>query len=266
MNAGINLNSDETDIYLLRGGPAMRMPGGVNSWYGLGTDERKKLRFNYYGSIQSNRENSLNSNYNSLEMSYRPNNTISISFAPALQQQQKALQYVDEFSSNGENHYLLAHLDKEVVSFSIRFNMNLTPDLSIQYWGQPFFASGKYDKYKVITNPKAEQFSDRFQLLTPGQLVYNPTDEIYTIDENQDGTEDYSFDQPNFNFNEFLSNLVVRWEYLPGSTIYLVWSQSRDYSDSIGDFNFKREFQNLFNGNHPNNVFLLKLSYRIGLH
>jgi len=265
-HGGVNFDSDEVDNYILRGGPGMIVPGGMNIWYGIETDERKKLKLSYFGNNRWNKFNSRTSRSYSPEIEYRPNNTLNFSFEPSLYKQERELQYVDEYSFNGHNRYLMAHLDQKVLSFSMRVNINLTPDLTIQYWGQPFFASGKYNNFKTITNPKADQFSDRYSTYKPDQLTYNSSDEMYYIDENQDGTTDYSFEQPNFNFNEFLSNLVVRWEYTPGSTVYLVWSQSRDYSDSLGDFSLNQGFDDLFNGDQPYNVFLIKFSYRIGLH
>lgn len=265
-NAGTNYDSDEVDNYVLRGGPGMIVPGGMNIWYGIETDSRKKVKLAYYGNNRWNKFNSQTSGSYSPEIQYRPNNTLNLSLMPSLYTQKRELQYVDEYSFNGNSRYLMAHLDQKVLSFSVRVNVNLTPDLTIQYWGQPFFATGKYNAYKMITNPKADRFSDRYSLYTPGQLTYNSAEEMYYVDENQDGTTDYSFEQPNFNFNEFLSNLVVRWEYTPGSTVYLVWSQSRDYSNSFGDFNLEQGFNDLFNGDQPYNVFLIKFSYRIGLH
>jgi hypothetical protein len=82
----------------------------------------------------------------------------------------------------------------------------------------------------------------------------------YNVDENADGLADYSFDNPNFNFLQFRSNLVIRWEYRPGSVLYLVWSQGRTGYDQSGRFAFGDGFHNLFDI-HPGNVFLIKFSY-----
>ena len=74
---------------------------------------------------------------------------------------------------------------------------------------------------------------------------------------------DYEFENPDFNIKEFLSNLVFRWEYRPGSFIYLVWSQSRSESDPYGHFQFSEDFKGIWDI-HPRDVILLKMSYRIG--
>ena len=89
----------------------------------------------------------------------------------------------------------------------------------------------------------------------------------YEVDEDVDSNPDYGFGKPDFNFQEFLSNLVIRWEYNPGSSLYLVWSQTRnDYSD-VGNLDLINDMSNLFNSteNKPHNVFLIKLTYRFGL-
>ncbi len=81
------------------------------------------------------------------------------------------------------------------------------------------------------------------------------------------GTPDYKFKNNDFNVREFLSNMVVKWEYNPGSTLYLVWSQTRSYSNNIGDMNYFSNIGGLFNRNNniPHNVFLIKISFRFGL-
>ncbi|MCF6306774.1 MAG: hypothetical protein L3J09_02340 [Flavobacteriaceae bacterium] len=61
---------------------------------------------------------------------------------------------------------------------------------------------------------------------------------MYSVDENQDGTTDYSFGDPNFAFVQYRSNLVLRWKYIPGSEIFFVWSQRiTEFGDALNDFN-----------------------------
>ena len=84
------------------------------------------------------------------------------------------------------------------------------------------------------------------------------------MDEDRDGTTDYSFDDPGFKFLDFKSNLVARWEYMPGSTIFLVWSQQRRDFMTNGAFHFEDDLNQL-TGIYPHNVFLVKATYRFGL-
>jgi hypothetical protein len=116
----------------------------------------------------------------------------------------------------------------------------------------------------MITDPKADSYSDRFTEYSPEQISYNG--DQYEIDENLDGSVDYSFDKTDFNVQEFLSNMVLRWEYNPGSSVYLVWSQTRSSSGTESP-DLANDLGNLFDAsdNKPHNVFLIKFSYRFGL-
>ena len=101
---------------------------------------------------------------------------------------------------------------------------------------------------------------ERFFEYTPAELTYNPITNNYNV--NDGGT--YSFGNPDFNFRQFRSNLVVRWEYLPGSTLYLVWSQGRTSTDVNGLFSYGTDIKDLFKVT-PYNVFLIKYSYWFAL-
>jgi hypothetical protein len=142
-------------------------------------------------------------------------------------------------------------------------NYNLTPNLSLQYWGQPFFATGEYNNFKYITDSKAEELEDRYRFYTEDQISFNSSMNVYSVDDNVDGVADYSFRKPDFNVKTFLSNLVLRWEYQPGSTVYLVWSQNRSGYANDGSFEASRDIASLFNES-AYNIFLIKFSYRIG--
>jgi hypothetical protein len=148
------------------------------------------------------------------------------------------------------------------LSASLRINYTITPDLSIQYWGQPFVSAGKYTEFKRISDSRSDEYTDRFSELSTSEITYTNPDKMFHVSD-LSGNPLYSFDQPDFNVKEFLSNMVVRWEYLPGSTVYLVWSQTRSQSVTNGVFNYKRDLGDLFD-NKPYNVLLLKMSFRLG--
>ena len=166
---------------------------------------------------------------------------------------------------NGNNRYIFGSIDRKTISTSFRVNFYLSPDLTLQYWGQPFVASGKYYDHKYITAPRADNYKDRFHIYTAEQKSFDGNN--INIDENTDGITDYSFSLKNFNVQEFLSNLVLRWEYNPGSSVYLVWNQTRNYSNNTGMMDYFNNINDLFDrdNNIPNNVFLIKFSYRFGV-
>jgi hypothetical protein len=145
---------------------------------------------------------------------------------------------------------------------SLRINLIITPELTIQFWGQPFIATGDFFDFKHITESKAENFFDRFHTYNAEEISYDEAGDSYKINET-DSELSYGFGNPDFNIKEFLSNLVFRWEYRPGSFIYLVWSQSRSDSDVSGEFHFGNDFTNIWEI-VPSDAILLKVSYRIG--
>ncbi|HEY4786704.1 MAG TPA: DUF5916 domain-containing protein, partial [Bacteroidales bacterium] len=178
--------------------------------------------------------------------------------------QHTRLQYVATDAYQGSPRYLFAELHQKTLSFTFRLNYTITPELTIEYYGQPFVSGGKYTHYKFITNTHAARFNDRYQVLPDNNVTYDLVSNNVNFDENMDGSTDYSATNPNFNFRQFLSNLVVRWEYLPGSTLFLVWSQGRTSTTYDGTFSYGDDMKGLF-GTMPHNVFLLKFSYWFSL-
>jgi len=206
------------------------------------------------------------SNWNiGFDLSAKPTNYLRLSFNPGYNKSFTDLQYITETNYNSQKRYIFGYISRNTFNASIRVNLNLSPDLTLQYWGQPFIATGKYSKYKYITDPMADDYKERFHIYTDDQISYDSGN--FNIDENMDGTTDYGFEKRDFNVQEFLSNLVVRWEFNPGSSVYLVWSQSRNSFNDSGQMDFFDDMGDLFNGkdNKPHNVFLVKFSYRFGL-
>lgn len=263
---GSTLEGNSVSNADLRGGPSITYPGGINYWFYAGTDNRKKLRvdfnqFNYIGNMDYStvREYYLN-------FSYRPFNALNISLSPGVSFNQHNLQYVTTASYMDEPRYISAKIDQKTYNIQFRFTYNLNPNLSLEYWGQPFISKGAYSQFKNITAPDAGKYDDRFQIYDPDQISYNPGSKNYWIDEDRNGTAEYQFQNPDFNFVQFQSNLVVRWEYIPGSTLFLVWTQGR--SGEI-PANKRQYVEDLTNGLFkiiPHNIFLIKYTYRFVLY
>ena len=180
-------------------------------------------------------------------MTWRPSTIFSISVNPFYNINKDDLQYVGT-ETNGEDRYIFGRIDQKTVGLVLRFNCSITPTLTIQYYGQPFVSAGEYTQLKRITEPRAGRYGDRFHTYTDDEIAYDASGEEYLIDDNGDGVFDYSVDNPDFNFRQFRSNLVIRWEYSPGSTIYLVWSQSRTGYEGVGDFSFRNDTRTNGNG------------------
>ncbi|MBU8892079.1 MAG: carbohydrate binding family 9 domain-containing protein [Bacteroidales bacterium] len=243
LGGGTNLSGENTSNTLLRGGPSIKTPGNFTYWMHLGTDGRKKLQINGNTGNSSGFENSGNTKWYGIDIVYRPFDALRISLMPDYSVSKRELQYVTTEEYNNEDRYVFAKIDQITTDLTIRIDYTITPELTIQYYGSPFITAVDYSDPKYITNPNADNFEDRYS-----------TDMSFT-------SEDYVNDY-DFNFRQFRSNLVARWEYRPGSLIYLVWTQSKTGDVATGDFSFVNDIDALFNI-HPYNVFLVKLSFRI---
>jgi hypothetical protein len=267
---GGNINTSSLSTGMLRGGPMMKLPGEMNGRIGFSTDSRKKLVANFYANGSIGLEKSSYNLSTGIDFSVKPSNYLVITLSPGFSKSFSELQYVSKSTYGSDDRYIFASIDRKTVSASFRVNLNLSPDLTLQYWGQPFVAIGKYREYKYITDPMASEYHNRFYTYTSDQITLikdQDNGDYYKFDENADGTEDFRFTKPDFNVQYFLSNLVIRWEYNPGSSLYLVWSQTREGFNGTGNLDLFNDLGDLFHrgDNKPHNVFLIKLSYRFGL-
>ncbi len=259
---GTSGNLERLSKTSLFGGPYLKLPYSLNNWISVSSDSRKKLRVSFGGS--SNISGDSDREYYNVwtNITYKPHQMVDLSLNPSVSYNDNNLQYVAQETYLDEDAYIMGHIKQTTVRMSLRANISITPELSIQYWGQPFISAGKYFEFKRITDPRADTYNDRFTQFNENQIVLN--DGAYDVDENLDGSVDYSFSKPDFNVMDFISNLVIRWEYSPGSAIYLVWTQNRSESTSEGAFKFTQNTNDLF-AVSPNNVFLIKATYRLGL-
>jgi len=243
LGGGTNLGGESNSNTMLRGGPSIKTPGSFNYWIHFGTDGRKKLQAHGNTGTNFGFENSSKSSWYGIDLVYRPFDALRVSFMPDYSVSNRELQYLNTEEYNNEDRYVFAQIDQITTDLTVRIDYTITPELTIQYYGSPFITAVDYSDPKYIIDPNADKFNDRYS-----------TDMSFT-------TEDYENDY-DFNFRQFRSNLVVRWEYRPGSLLYLVWTQSKTGDVGTGDFAFVNDLDALFNI-HPYNIFLVKLTFRI---
>jgi hypothetical protein len=157
----------------------------------------------------------------------------------------------------------VSEVEQRSFSLTARLSYNLTPDLTIQYYGQPFIFRALYKNYGFVTDPLNREYDARFSRYADGEIQWDEQGESFLVDENGDGSTDYSFGKPDFNYIQFRSNLVIRWEYIPGSELFLVWSQGSTpnaYSDLDTPL-INSLFDNVFD-EKARNVLLVKCTYR----
>ncbi|HKK63056.1 MAG TPA: DUF5916 domain-containing protein, partial [Bacteroidales bacterium] len=263
LNLHSSINGPVRYNSLLRGGPSMILPGDFGLYAFLETDDRKKLVIEPFLHINNGFLKHKKSTAIGIEFEYRPANSINLSIEPIYDQNFETLQYVKQLEQQGQDRYIFSSINQKVLSLSFRANVTLNPELTIQYWGQPFIANGDYFDFKYVTDGEAGAWEDRFYTFNRGEIILNEETNAYAVKESKTGLDQYNIDNPDFQVNEFLSNLVLRWEYNPGSFLYLVWSQSRNDIVPESDFNFKRDFSEVWNI-YPTNIILLKASFRLG--
>ncbi len=257
---GLNRNFEGLSASMLRGGPSLSLPGAWNLWGSLQTDMRRKVRFTVNGQT-FRRDNGENRRLDlQAGVIVNPSRALNVSLLPTYAAAWNELQYIATPTVGGESRYVFGRIEQKTAALTVRLNYSLTPDLSVQFYGQPFVSAGRYSRFKVITDPKSRVWADRYRVYAGNEIAYDQASGAWRVDEDGDGTADFSFGTPDFNFLQFRSNLVVRWEYRPGSALFLVWSQGRTGAGALGDFCFGRDFGDLF-GLAPDNVFLIKFSY-----
>lgn len=263
MNVGTGITHAEKNVSNtdLRGGPAIVYPSHSSFFYYFNSDRRKKLQGGFEHNILFSRHNYKNEHGFYGWLQFQPMNMLSLSLQPGYTVTKNEMQYVSTEDFSGSPRYILGRIDQDTYSLTIRLNVNITPDFTIQYYGQPFASNGVYKNFKHVTNSRADEYNDRYASYTPDQVTYVPGDETFDIDEDMDGQRDYSFSNPDFDFVQFRSNMVLRWEYIPGSTIFLVWSQFRTGDLHLDDHSLRTLSDELYDI-VPRNIFFLKLSYR----
>jgi hypothetical protein len=259
VGAGLSYNELSVSNADLRGGPAIRYPGNIGNWLWLSTDRRKKIQVSVNPQWVWGENNYFRNTNLDLDCTWRPFNALNISISPSYSRNRNQLQYVATGSASGQERYVMAEIDQTTIRVAMRMTFMITPNLSVQYWGQPFGTAGKYNGYKYITDGTATGFAQRFMTIPGGWLTFNGSG--YTIDENNNGNSAFSFSKPDFNIGQFRSNMVVRWEYIPGSTLFLVWAQEMNgaFYDRADPLHKKNTFD--FN-QQVHTIFLVKFTYR----
>lgn len=244
----------------MRGGPSSKWPGSWSGSAWVNSDRRKKLSFNLGTWARRGDESSSDEREYWGGITWRPSDAILVSLSPSLIRSDREMQYVDTLANGDDDRFLFGTIDQETTFLNLRLDYSITPDLTVQFYASPFVSTGRYNQFKRITDPRASAYHDRFEVFDGQQIAYDPSNEVFEVDEDRDGSVDYSFDNPDFDVREFNSNLVIRWEYRPGSAIFLVWSQVRDESTlSAGRRDFSRELDQLFAA-PAEDVVLLKVS------
>lgn len=259
-----NVNTPAYDERLTRGGPLVRLPRSWEPQLSITTDSRWPVVATL--SIDNLRDQSGASTLtNSLTLDARPASFVHLSFGPTLTQQRSTDQFVrtvnDPLATATYGHrYVFANLKQTTLSLDTRVDWTFTPTLTLQLYAQPFVSAGTYRSFKQLRAPRTYDFD----VYGSSTGVITTGSSGYTID--PDGAlpaPSFALGNPDFNVRSLHGDAVLRWEYRPGSALFLVWQQERNDLQPYGDFALSRDAGAVFR-TIPTNVFLVKLAYWFG--
>ena len=248
---------NKTDSRRLRGGPDIRF----GEWYFVdatfNTDKAKHVMFSMQYTGDYNLYGDYGFNTFAPGLTFRLGNHVYLTgkfnYARNTDNLQYAATVTPAFQSDPV--YIAGRMAQKTYGLTMKLQVNVTPDISLQWYGAPFTSTAGYSNFKKAVNPASRVREDRFYTFPEDEITFS--DGKYTV---LDSQGNYSFTNPDFNFNEFRSNLVARWEYRPGSTLYAVWQHSM--SNQAGYFlrGWDQNLDRMF-GLPSTNVFMIKLNY-----
>lgn len=260
--AGINRELDALAPGALRGGPAFIRPAGTNGWLGFFTDSRKTLRAHAFGFFFQQDESDTWEWGVFPDLSWRAATNMDFTVSPGFMKRFDSWQFLQRADALGSEHFVFGQLKQTRASMTFRGNFTFTPTLSLQLYAEPFVSSGDYIGFRQVADPRAERFVDRFDDFEPDRLIDEDGD--ISVDLNRDGAADIRLGNPDFTFLSFRSNVVLRWEYNLGSTLFLVWQHGRSGFMPDGRFRLRPSIDDLFAADEQNTL-VIKLNYWVSL-
>lgn len=275
--ASLRLSPELVDRNGTRGGPMMLTPRSIQWSVDLNTDDRKPIVFEPSFTVERRAMGAGWREEFAIGISFRPSPRVEMSVEPTWEQSRSGAQYVGTsmalpYTPTFGARYLFADLDRRELGIDTRLNVTFSPKLTLQLYAQPLLSSGNFLSYKQLTAPRTYNFN-LFREGTASSVRGVPgcvggstcmdADGKRRIDFDGNGTADYTFADRDFNVRSLLGNAVLRWEYRPGSTLFLVWQREQEDETMDGRFDFGRDSRALF-GAPARNVFMIKASWWIG--
>jgi Domain of unknown function (DUF5916) len=236
INANVSHDFHRLDDLDTRGGPPIVKPTDHFWNLFLSSDSRKRWGVNWNSSGTTDAEGGWGLSFGPslrLQPSTRVQTSVSASFQPG----HDVAQWITNTDVDGDGivDYVYGRLRRNVLSLTGRSTYAFTRDLTLEVYLQPFVAVGDYHDIRKLARPSSFEFA-------PATLTYNP----------------------DFNRKSVRGNVVLRWEYIRGSALYVVWQTSRSDASRPGVFSPLRDLGTGFSGNGTN-VFMVKMNYWLGL-
>jgi len=217
-----------------RGGPALRLSPYAAPWVEIQGDQRFVLYPDVFAQVVTADDGHTRRTYVSPSLQVRLSSRTTPSIGMSYSRNEDDAQWFDKITRGGVTHYTFAHLDQTTISLTFRLDYTASPTLTLQIYANPFVSKGTYSDVREVVNARADHYDDRF---APYALGGDPG---------------------GFDVRQFNSSTVLRWEYDPGSSLYLVWTQGRqNFEPGSEPPPLSDDFDQLFHA-HPANTFLVK--------
>ena len=199
---GVNFNGHGFDDRLTRGGPGGHRNGNIGSWQYLNTNDRRRVSLHTF-SFFHNDWNGSRAFEAAPRVAVRPTASLSAELGFRWNSNKDDAQWIEKVEEGVNAHYVFGRLDQTTVAMTTRLNYTITPNLSLQLYGEPFVSGGHYEHYKELVAGRARRHVDRYAPFAHAE-------------------------DADFSVLSFRTTNVLRWEFKPGSTLFVVWQQGRE--------------------------------------
>ncbi|HUG52134.1 MAG TPA: DUF5916 domain-containing protein [Vicinamibacteria bacterium] len=266
LNLGLQKSWATLDDKLTRGGPTTVRPGIASINASVVSDTRRRLWGSAFATLQRRDFGNWSRTFGG-ELSVRPWAALTLWAAPTFLRARNVAQYLttvadptatDTFGAR----YVFGGLDQTELAVPVRLSLALSPRLSLQLYAQALLSTGDYGDIKELSRPRTFEFPAYGREI--GSLAADPGGTSYLVDPDGAGpAAAFSLPVPDFNLKALRANAVLRWEFRPGSAVYLVWTERRQDRSNPGDFGLGRDVRDLLRS-PSDDVFMVKVAWWVG--
>jgi len=263
INFQLNYNFEAYSPSKMRGGPLSKDFGFFGGNFSIRTDGREKLIGSLSVGLFDMNKGGAEKAF-SFGIEWKPNAQINFAIMPSYEFNNYSYQWVRRFDDETAvntygKRYVFGKMIQKTLSAGIRMNWTFTPQLTLQMYVQPLISAGSYSDFSEFAKPSTNNYNYYGQ--NGSTIVYDKSEKVYTVDpDGNNPAQQFSFSNPDFNFKSIRANVVLRYEVLPGSVLYLVWNHDKTNFANYGRMRLNNDISDLWNS-EANNILMLKFSY-----
>ncbi len=273
LNGSVSYRPEMVDRNGTRGGPRMLLPRSHEIGFGLETDDRRAIAFEPEVEFERKTLGAGARDEFSFGIRLRPSSRVEATVEPRFARVRHGAQFVGTsgalpYAPTFGTRYLFGELEQRELGVETRLDFTFSPRMTLQLYVQPLISAGDFRAYKQLSAPRTFTF-DQFAEGTfsagacSGGRTCEAPDGTRYVDFDGDGTADHSFRDRDFNLRSLIGNAVFRWEFRPGSALFVVWQRQQEEENAFGSFDVSRDARGLFRA-PARNVLLLKMSFWTG--